>query len=71
MGKAAAVQSGRALPMSRCASPPWNRTEQIELENGWSRFFNEKIVEIIGGITFVCVLYVLQYVGFNVCYFFL
>ena len=23
MGKAPAVQSGRALPMGRCASPPW------------------------------------------------
>ena len=23
MGKAPAVQSGRTLPMGRCASPPW------------------------------------------------
>ena len=26
MRKAPAVQSGRALPMGRCASPPWSQT---------------------------------------------
>ena len=45
MGKAPAVQTGRPLPMGRCASPPWasynskglvtNYGEGGGLQNGW------------------------------------
>ena len=33
MGKALAVQSGRALPMGRCASPPWDGGIRCHMKN--------------------------------------
>ena len=34
MRKAPAVQSGRARPMGRCASPPWTDTKPMQVRQG-------------------------------------
>ena len=51
MGKAPAVQSGRALPMGRCASPPWQlcMTPCCIMHIFWGLSINDITVVEAGG----------------------